>query len=82
MDERERKVIAFLLGEDGYIDDDKSIARENLMIIHCDVVHDDSSLYAMLNCAICPYKAECKKYTYRHNGKTPIEVLREQGDKQ
>ena len=47
------------------------------MTIHCDVVHDNSGLYSCLNCGICPYKEECRQYKRQHNGKTPIDVLRE-----
>lgn len=62
-----------------YEDDGEPIKHEQDMIIHCDVVHDDIGLYQTLNCAICIYSEECEKYRHRHDGKTPIEVLRENG---
>lgn len=62
---------------DSYKDDGKPIIGEQNMIIHCEVVHDDIGFYQTMNCLVCPYRNdECLKYRHRHNGKTPIEMVR------
>ena len=67
-------IIEYLEKPQPYVDDGKPIEGERNMIIHCSVVHENIALYSMLNCGICSYKEECKKYMHRHGGKAPYEV--------
>lgn len=49
-----------------FVDDEKPIPNIPLMEAHCYAVHTGSGLYQMLDCGICPYKEECRKYELRY----------------
>lgn len=55
-----------LKAENDIPDDGKPIKNVPLMQAHCKAVHTGISLYQALDCAICPYKEECKKYYKRY----------------
>ena len=49
-----------------FVDDGKPIPNIPLMEAHCQTVHTGIALYQMLDCAVCPYREECKKYELRY----------------